>query len=243
MKDFRSRIYKNYVSARVQKLAPESINGLNSRAPYIKRIIQRHFPRDQDAKIVDLGCGHGAIIYFAQKAGYRQITGIDGSPEQVAVARNLGIKGVQEGDLIQGLSNIKDGSLDAVITFDVIEHFTREELMIFVDEVFRVLKPQAKWIIHTPNGESPFSGRIRYSDITHELSFTRISIAQLLFASGFTEVRTYEDEPVPHGLKSLIRMLLWKSIRMMLRFYIATETGDTAQDAIFTQNFLTIAIK
>ena len=45
------------------------------------------------------------------------------------------------------------------------------------------------------------------------------------------------------GLKSLIQWVLWKRFRAVLRLYLAAETGDSAQDAIFSQNVLTVAVK
>jgi cyclopropane fatty-acyl-phospholipid synthase-like methyltransferase len=195
------------------------------------------------SKILDLGCGHGALIHVARQMGYKNVDGVDGSPEQVAAAQRLGIRGVEEGDLMQVLANLTDASQDCVIAFDVLEHFTRDELISFVDEVKRVLKPSGRWIIHTPNGESPFCGRIRFGDLTHELAFTRTSIAQLLYSSGFSDVRSYEDEPIIHGVISLFRSAIWKGIRGGLRLYLAAETGDTGRNAIFSQNFLTVAVK
>lgn len=241
--DYRTRIYNNYVVARSAALAPHSLDGLRPRAPYLTGLIQRHFPSDRQASVIDLGCGHGAILHFARKAGYTNISGVDGSPEQVGAARRLGIDGVVEGDLLDVLANLADASQDCVVAFDVIEHFTRDEIIGLVDEVRRVLKPGGRWIIHVPNGESPFSGRMRYWDLTHELAFTRMSIAQLLCSSGFSDVQAYEDEPIPHGAISLARWVIWKCIRALLRLYLAAETGDTGRTAIFSQNFLTVAVK
>jgi len=241
--EYRERIYRHYVNSRDLVLAPSTLEGLNPRAPYLTRLIRAHFPADRKAAILDLGCGHGALLHFAHRAGYTNIRGVDGSPEQVAAAQRLGIGGVEEGDLLAVLTANGDESIDVVATFDVIEHFTREELMGFVDQVRRVLRNNGRWIIHTTNGESPFCGRIRYGDLTHELAFTRKSISQLLLSSGFSKVRCFEDVPVPHGLKSAIRWGLWKVIRSLLRVYIAVETGDAADRAIFSQNFLTVAMK
>lgn len=241
--NYRTRIYNNYVNARTMALAPESLDGLKPRAPYLRRLIQRHFPADRRATIVDLGCGHGAIIHFARQAGYANVRGVDGAPEQVAAAQRLGIEGVEAGDLLQTLANIPDTSQDCIVAFDVIEHFIRDELIGLVDEVHRVLKPGGRWIIHCPNGESPLAGRMRYWDLTHELAFTRTSIAQLLYSSGFSGVRCYEDEPIPHGVKSSVRWLLWKGFRAVLQLYLAAETGDAGREAIFSQNFLTVAMK
>lgn len=216
---------------------------MNIRAPYLQRLIRRHFPYDQLATIIDLGCGQGAIIHFARLAGYTNLRGVDGSGQQIEAAKRLGIEGIEHGDLLETLTTLPDVSQDCIVTFDVIEHFTKVELIIIVDEIRRVLKPGGRWIIHTPNGESPFAGRILFGDFTHELAFTRTSIAQLLYSSGFSNVQSYEDEPVPHGVMSLIRWTLWKCIRGLLRLYLAVETGDTGREAIFSQNFLTVALK
>ncbi|MCL1926180.1 MAG: class I SAM-dependent methyltransferase [Syntrophorhabdaceae bacterium] len=206
-------------------------------------MIRNHFPADRNASILDLGCGHGALIHFARLAGYKNIRGVDGSPEQVAAAKRLGIEGVEEADLSVFLSKQQAESVDLVIAFDVIEHFTKDELLGFVDHVCRVLKRNGRWIIHTVNGESPFFGCVRYGDLTHELVFTRKSIHQLLLSSGFFNVRCFEDAPIPHGVKSAARWGLWKAIRSVLRLYIAAETGDAGNGGIFTQNFLVVAEK
>jgi SAM-dependent methyltransferase len=161
----------------------------------------------------------------------------------VAEAGGLGIEGVFEGELMQTLQSLGDGSQDIVIAFDVIEHFTKDELLPFVNEVYRVLRKGSKWIIHTDNGESPFGGRNIYGDFTHETAFTRTSIARLLMSSGFSEVISLEDTPIPHGLKSAVRWLLWKAIRGRLRLYLAVETGAGEKACIFSQNFLAVAVK
>lgn len=241
--EYRNRIYRSYVFSREQALAPETIEGLGPRAPYLKKIIRDHFPSDRNSVILDLGCGHGALIYFARQAGYNNIRGVDWSMEQVATAGRLGIAGVEEGDLLTVLTEQADETIDLVVAFDVIEHFSRPELPDFVDQVKRVLKKNGYWIIHTTNGESPFCGRSLYKDLTHEMAFTNSSIRQLLLSSGFSRVQCFEDVPVPHGLKSAIRWCLWKLIRSLLRVYLAVETGDTARSAIFSQNFLAVAIK
>ena len=240
---YRSRIYQYYVKASTQSIAPESIGGLKPRSHQIKKIIRDHFPQDRSASILDLGCGHGAFIHFIRAAGYIDVSGIDRSPQQVAAANRLGVKNVLEGDLAETLCSLPEQSKDVIITFDVLEHFTKDEMLGFVDEVYRVIHNGGKWIIHTPNGESPFGGRMLFWDYTHELAFTRNSISQLLLASGFSKVSCYEDVPVVHGTKSAIRFFLWKCIRALLRLYMAVETGSGKSDCIFTQNFLTIAIK
>jgi len=242
--DYRERIYANYVNARVTPLAPPTLAALEPRLRSILRpLVQRHMPSDRNAAILDLGCGHGALLYALQQAGYGNARGVDGSPEQVEAAQRLGIAGVYLGEALPTLDATATASLDVVVTFDVIEHLTKSELIPFVDAVHRVLRPGGRWIIHAPNGESPFGGTIRYGDLTHELAFTRTSLNQLLKASGFSGVDCFEDRPEPHGLKSLVRAGLWQLIRAAWMFYVAVETGGTDRRAIFSQNLLAVAVR
>jgi hypothetical protein len=85
--------------------------------------------------------------------------------------------------------------------------------------------------------------RIRYGNITHELSFTRTSLSQLLLSSRFLKIDCYEDQPILRSANSAIRWSLWKVVRSFLRFNLAIETGDTGRKAIFSQNFLAVAFK
>jgi len=209
----------------------------------LRKIITKHFPKNKDASILDLGCGHGAFIHFIREAGYTDVIGVDRSSEQVKEANRLGIKGISQSDLMEKLNSLPSECENVIISFDVIEHFTKGELLFFVDEVFRVLKKNGIWILHTPNGESPFFGKVFFGDVTHEMAFTRTSISQLLKSSGFNRVSCYEDTPVPHGLKSVTRFFLWKCIRGMLRFYLTVENHCGEKECIFTQNFLVVAEK
>jgi SAM-dependent methyltransferase len=240
---YRDRIYGGYVHSRHQSLAPNTLADLESRGPYLRKLIREHFPADQKTEILDVGCGHGAVLHFAHAAGYRNARGVDGSAEQVVEAKRLGISGVEQGDLLAYLRATASASIDVVIAIDVLEHFDRNEMLPFIDEVHRVLVPGGRWIIHVPNGDSPFCGMMRYHDFTHELAFTRASINQVLRSSGFARVDCYEDAPVPHGLLSGGRWLLWKFIRAVLRFMLTVETGTGPKTVMLSQNFLAVAVK
>jgi cyclopropane fatty-acyl-phospholipid synthase-like methyltransferase len=239
----RTLIYSAYVNAHRQSLAPATFEGLKPRLPHLRKLIRQHFPQDRNVAILDLGCGHGTLIHLARQTGYWNIWGVDVSREQVAAAKQLGIEGVEQGDVLETLAKEPDEAFECLIAFDLIEHFNRDELITLIDAVHPVLKTGGRWIIHTPNAESPFGSRMRYGDITHELAFTRTSLSQLLLSSGFSRVDCYEDQPVPHGVKSATRWVLWQVIRSFLRLYLAVETGDFGSDAIFSQNFLAVAFK
>ena len=116
---------------------------LDLRAAHLQRLIRQHFPPDKDAAILDVGCGHGAILSFARQAGYHNTVGIDWSAPQVAEAARRGITGIIEIDVLQVLESLAAESQDVVIAFDVIEHFTKDELLFCLDQIWRVLKTGA----------------------------------------------------------------------------------------------------
>jgi cyclopropane fatty-acyl-phospholipid synthase-like methyltransferase len=94
---------------------------------------------------------------------------------------------VIEGDCIELLHNEADQHLDAIVSLEFIEHFTKSELCELTSEVSRALKPQGRWILHFPNGESPLAGRIHYGDFTHELCFTQYSLGSSLTPMALAE--------------------------------------------------------
>ncbi|HYF97657.1 MAG TPA: class I SAM-dependent methyltransferase [Coxiellaceae bacterium] len=243
MNDYRAHIYANYVAVADELAVPKSVQDFAPRLPSLNYVIQHFFPENKNAKILDLGCGHGALVYAAQLAGYQNVKGIDVSQQQVELAHKLGINSVTEGDLMKALNQAEPASYDAIISFDVIEHFKPDELLAFVAAVFKALKAGGRWIIHTPNAESPFVGAIRYGDFTHCLAFTRGSLQQLLMTMGFNKVECFECAPIRHGFKSSVRWFLWRLIHNFWRFYTAVETGDTAAKAVFTRNLYCVAYK
>jgi SAM-dependent methyltransferase len=242
-REYRDRIYATYVTAQPDAAVPQSLNDLAPRLPYLRKLIREHFPADRDASVLDLGCGHGALLHVARTMGYLKLRGVDASPAQVAAAERLGISGVTYGDAFATVSIEPDGSQDVIVSFDLIEHLDRDELFAFAREVRRALRPQGRWIIHTVNAESPLFGRIRYGDITHEMAFTRASITQMVDSSGFSRTECFEDRPVVHGPASAARAALWLCMRFVLRLWLLIETGTSEPDGIFSQNFLVVATK
>jgi SAM-dependent methyltransferase len=239
---YRQRIYGDYVKAASAPLAPDSVAGLEGRRPVLARFIADHFPPNRDARILEVGCGHGVLLHFARDAGYTNMSGVDGSPAQVEAARKLGIGGIRQADLLAALAAEPEASFDAVVAYDVIEHLTKDELVDMTDAVRRVLKPGGRWLVHAPNGLSPFAGVMRYGDLTHEQAFTPESLTQLFLASGFRDASFHEDPPAVRGLKSAIRGLLWRVVRAVMRFALVVETG-MPEYRVLTMNLIAVAVK
>jgi hypothetical protein len=110
------------------------------------------------------------------------------------------------------------------------------------DEIVRVLRPGGRWVLHTVNGESPFFGRVRYGDFTHETVFTQKSLGQVTRSAGFSALACFEDKPTVHGWKSAGRALVWQAARAVMQTVLAAETGSV-RGMILSQNFVAVATK
>ena len=216
---------------------------LRLRTPHLMAAIRRFLPADGGASIIDLGAGSGAFIHTAQKMGYRNIEGCDLALERVNAAASFGVTSLIHGDLFDVLGMQPDGSRDVVVSFDVLEHLNKQQVVDCAQQVYRVLRPSGRWLIHTVNGESPWFGRMRYGDFTHQLAFTHHSLHEVLGQAGFSRVDFYEDAPAVHGFVSATRWVLWRALRGCLRFRMTIETGSFDRSAIFTQNLFALGFK
>lgn len=240
--NYRKALYDNYVKSQILPSDGDIFkNLLSPRKTFLTNLIKQHFPIQKNAKILDLGCGHGAMLYFANEMGYTNLKGIDCSEQQVEIAHKLNLDFIELGSIELCLKEIPANSIDLIVTFDVIEHMQKQEAYDFAKKIYSILSSSGKWIIHVPNAESPFGNRMRHWDYTHELAFTQKSLAQLLACVGFIRHTFYEDTPAIHGIKSCIRWVLWKLIRNMLNLYLIIETGSG--NGVFSQNLLAIAYK
>ena len=222
--DYRDRCSQSYVSTHFSMVRDISLPGIERGFPFFRQHLLPRLPTDRDTEILDVGCGYGSLLYALRRHGYRNVVGVDNGPEQVALARRLGIDGVVNGD---GLIHLRDnpGRYDVIFALDLLEHFSRERVVDLVDGVAGALKPGGRFIVQTINAESPFGARALYRDFTHELAFTSTSITQLLRLGGFGSIAVLGVEPAVHGVPSAVRGLLWRAIRSMVTTYLAVETG------------------
>ncbi|MGA7885800.1 MAG: class I SAM-dependent methyltransferase [Acidobacteriaceae bacterium] len=237
MNDWKEVLYKSYVSS---GQAPERGNSsaaqFRHRADYLESTIRDHFPADRASRILDIGCGHGVLLYVLQQMGYGNIRGVDGSAEQVEFAKRLGVAGVELGDGMTFLRQCGSESVDVVCLFDVLEHLTRQEAFDLIVEVRRVLSPGGVCIGHAPNAEGIFGARVRHGDLTHEQAFTPKSINQMFRALQFEDIRCFEHKPVVHGIKSMLRRFVWEVTTVPFRIMLIAEMGVGGH--ILSQNLL-----
>jgi 2-polyprenyl-3-methyl-5-hydroxy-6-metoxy-1,4-benzoquinol methylase len=240
--DYRTRIYKQY--ATYFQAASETF----SEAAAFRWGLGYHYylrdwlPSEKNASIVDVACGGGRLLYFFKRLGYQNITGVDISPEQVRLARQVTPK-VDEANILDWLE-AHPSAFDLITGLDIIEHLYKPEVLRFLDACYRALKPRGRLVLQTPNSESPWGGSIRYGDFTHEIGFCPNSLSRLLKLSGFLDVNARETGPVPwrYSTISFIRFLIWQLIRAVLKIWNLAETGSVGC-GVFSRVFLITGVK
>jgi ubiquinone/menaquinone biosynthesis C-methylase UbiE len=156
-----------------------------SKRLFVERSVREHLPAG--ARVLDLGCGPGWVSH--NLAGEYQLVGVDVEEAAVRLCRRL-----YQGNYLVGSAlglPYADGSFDAVIFTEAIEHFARPEPALA--EIARVLKPGGLALITTPNCGSlfwiaientwhrAFGGPCKpYSRDVHPSRFTRRSLADML---------------------------------------------------------------
>ena len=229
----RERLYEAYASQHARCGDGEAA------ALIYRRDIRPVLPSPAAGPVLDIGCGQGRLVRLMLADEY-DATGIDVSPEQVALARAAGLDRVEQGDY-RCLLDMRVGRLAAVTATDVLEHLTKAEVLNTFDRVARALVPGGVFVARVPNAASPFGGHIRYGDFTHESSHTARSVRQVAAAAGFAVIAVRPCPPVAHGLLSVARAGVWKSVSASCKIVLAAETG-TLRGHIVTQN-LTLAAR
>lgn len=156
----------------------------------------RHLPRaGPDARLLDVGCGNGAFLDFARRAGW-QVEGIDPDPAAVEAARQRGLS-VRAGGI--ELLDRESEAFDGITLSHVIEHV--HEPLALLKACHRLVK-RGGWIwLETPNVDA--LGHRRYGanwralePPRHLVLFTPASMRQSLAATGFEEIEDQAYRPL-----------------------------------------------
>lgn len=114
------------------------------RRKMVHDLINKYFQKRVDLKILDVGCGTGALLGELSK--YGDVRGLDFSPLAISFCKERGLNNVDQGDA----TNIKyqDDTFDLVLALDILEHIPDDKKALF--EIHRVLKPGGIAIIFVP---------------------------------------------------------------------------------------------
>jgi ubiquinone/menaquinone biosynthesis C-methylase UbiE len=195
-------------------------------------------PKDKQAVCLDLACGCGEFLYLLESAGYANTTGVDLCEEELTQVRPYVKASLVHANVLDHLKTIDSNSQDFITALNFLEHLSKDDLLATLNECRRVLRPGGTLVAMVPNAISPFGSVTRYWDITHEWAFTPNNFYQLAALTGFESTIDFREcGPIPHGLLSVGRYLLWRIIRCAIGLWFLIEVG-TRRSSVFTMDML-----
>lgn len=171
--------------------APDDIEaGYDSFAKFYAHNYLPHVPEDRDARILVISCGPGYFVNLLVERGYRNVVGIDSFPEKIEWAKQRGLP-CRVAQVFSFLRET-DEPWDAIIAEQELNHLTKSEILVFLEEAYENLAPGGELILHAINGASPLTGsESRHGNFDHYCSFTEYSFRQVLEHTDFTDIRIF----------------------------------------------------
>lgn len=186
------------------------------------RYLQRRYI-DEDARILDVGAGYCNFI-----------NNVRGS-ERHAVDLFTSMPDYADPDVVTHVHTctdmgfLEDDAFDLAFASNLFEHLTREQTILTLRELGRVVRERGTLIVLQPNFR--FCYNTYFDDYTHLQIFTDRSLHDLLEAFGFG-VRDVEPRFLPVNMKSTLRLRL-PALRQLVRLYLALPWRPLAGQMLF----------
>lgn len=152
-----------------------SFGGQTAIEHWHRYLLARELVRGRD--VLDVACGEGyGSALLSQTA--KSVVGVDVSADTVKHARESYVSAnlqYLEGDACQ--IPVPDNSVDAVVSFETLEHFTQQEQ--FLLEIRRVLRPGGLLLISTPDRDL-YSPAAETPNPHHRLELTTAEFLAIL---------------------------------------------------------------
>ena len=196
------------------------------------------FPDEKSKLVLDIGIGRGEMMSCMRDWGY-DYQGVDISPSTVGFCQKLGLNCCVVGDTETWLTENR-GKFSLITCLDVLEHVPRTQTIGFLKAIRAGLANDGKAIIQVPNLQSPFGYLHHFNDFTHVSGFVEHSLAQVLLAAGFRDMKFYGFEEIyKTGLKQHVQKTVRWFYRKGVRFLRALNSNPNP--AILTPVLYVIA--
>ena len=181
------------------------------------RIVLPWLPVDRQQPVAELACGHGSFLWWLNERGFKRVTGVDSSPEQIAFARQVGPATCVQ-DAIEWLRQQPDHSQAALAGIDFLEHLSKDDVMELLRHSRRVLSLGGRLILRYPNGDSPLVGMNLFNDITHVWTYTPNCLDTLARMHGFARTAFVDESAAAIRDHRWFKVPLCKFSQAMLGF-------------------------
>lgn len=238
---YREVLYANYHTNQSGRASLTDAKSLfdRERKQFKREILPKLSSVKKEARIFDLGCGSGSLIAALKEAGYTQVSGMDLSSEQVKMAHEMGVDEVVLGDAMQFLRDAKEG-FDVITGMDIIEHFTKDELVELLQLIQRKLNAGGMAIFRTPNMDAPVASAFALGDFTHENYLNASSAEQVMLSCGFQDVAVLPSTMRVNGIfKEIVRRIAYDWMELFLKLQLFA-TARSTRKVLFTPNLIIV---
>ena len=236
-----SKLYSRYMSTAAQ-VSGNIHDWLRSSGAYFRSHYATLLPPHHNARILEVGCGHGRFVKAMMDLGYVNVSGVDLSEEQVAFANlQLGLDNIVQADAIEWLA-ANPGTFDCILVIDVFEHLDNGQLLALISAIYKSLADGGRLLAQIPSGTSPINPII-FGDLTHLRAFTPRSMQQLFLIGGFGKFEFAEIAPGTYDMSNWIRRLAWYALKPIICAFSLLVHGGAARGSIYTSNFIAVASK
>ncbi len=241
---YRKVLYANYhttQSGRASLTSAETLF-LREKRQFESEILPLLQSAPTTARIFDMGCGSGSLLKGLKDAGYTNVMGMDLSEEQVNMAHEFGVSEVVLGDAMQFFRSSEE-QFDVITGMDIIEHFTKDELVELLQLIQSKLKKGGMAIFRTPNMDAPIATAFAIGDFTHENYLNASSAEQVMLSCGFGDVNVQSSFMRVNGLlKEALRGILYRIMNFRLKLQLFA-TARSTQKVLFTPNLIIVGVK
>ncbi len=181
----------------------------------------------KDAKILDFGCGIGQFLFYLQREGFQNITGIDISKSQIELALQMQPK-VDFRYIVNPVDFLQQNqeAYDVVTMNDVLEHIDLDQMIPLLQALHKSLRPSGLIVIKTVNGAYPLGSTLRYIDMTHTTAFHEKSLTQLLRHTGFLDIFCYQEEIGVYSPLFFFKKFIVTIIRLFVKMLMYFTESD-----------------
>ncbi len=152
-----------------------------------------------ETNFLEVGFGPGLFLDWAKAAGH-QVVGVEVQRELIEAAAERDHEVVSELDETFIKENL--GRFEVVVMFDVLEHYSAEEIPALFRSCSRVLCPGGLVLARFPNGISPFGRYHQHGDSTHKSVLSPPLVEQLARGTGLAVVGVFNAARSRLGGKS-----------------------------------------
>ncbi|WP_329742488.1 class I SAM-dependent methyltransferase [Dyella sp. A6] len=210
----------------------------DERIKFISEVRRTGVLLNNETQVLEIGFGNGTFAGWIREFTQHYV-GIEANQALVDRAIDSGIEAYGSATGLDTVAGERE--FDLIVAFDVIEHLSLEDIITMMQTWERHLSNDGRILIRIPSGDSPFSGRIMYGDITHKTLLGTTALRQLAPQANLELVATYPPALPILGLglqRAIARIMVATARKIATAIINATFHGN--RHGVVTSNLIAI---